>query len=55
VEEASKDEVSKIEDYVVLKEFEDVFQEVPGLPPKIYIEFFVNLILEQLQCRKLLT
>jgi hypothetical protein len=32
VEEASKDEVSKIGDHAVLKEFEDVFQEVPGLP-----------------------
>jgi hypothetical protein len=29
VEEASKDEVSNIGDHAVLKEFEDVFQEVP--------------------------
>ena len=29
VEEASKDVVSKIEYHAVLKEFEDVFQEVP--------------------------
>jgi hypothetical protein len=44
VEEASKDEVSKIGDHVVLKEFEDVFQEVPGLPPKRDIDFSVNLM-----------
>ena len=44
VEEASKDEVSKIGDHVVLKEFEDVFQEVPGLPLKRYIDFYVNLM-----------
>jgi hypothetical protein len=39
VEEAYKDEVSKIEDHAVLKEFEDVFQKVLGLPPKRDIEF----------------
>jgi hypothetical protein len=44
VEEASKDEVSKIGDNATLKEFEDVFMEVPGLPPKRYIDFFVNLM-----------
>jgi hypothetical protein len=44
VEEASKDEVLKIGDHAVLKEFEDVFQEVLRLPPKRDIDFFVNLI-----------
>jgi hypothetical protein len=44
VDEASKDEVSKIGDHAVLKEFEDVFQEVPELPPKRDIDFFVNLM-----------
>jgi hypothetical protein len=44
VEEASKDEFSKIGDHAVLKEFEDVFQEVPILPPKTYIDFSINLI-----------
>jgi hypothetical protein len=44
VEEASKDEVSNIGDHAVLKEFEDVFQEVPGLPLKRDIDFSVNLI-----------
>jgi hypothetical protein len=44
VEEASKDEVSNIGDHVVIKEFEDVFQEVPRLPPKRDIDFSVNMI-----------
>jgi hypothetical protein len=44
VEEASKDEISKIGDHAVLKEFEDVFQEVPRLRPKRDIDFSVNLM-----------
>jgi hypothetical protein len=44
VEEASKDEVSKIEYHVVLKYFKYVFQEVPRLPPKRDIDFSVNLM-----------
>jgi hypothetical protein len=44
VEEASKDEVSKIKYHAVLKEFEYVFQEVPRLPPKRDIDFSVNLM-----------
>jgi hypothetical protein len=44
VEETPKDKVSKIEDHVVLKEFEDIFQEIPGLPTKRDIDFSVNLM-----------
>jgi hypothetical protein len=44
VEEASMDEVSKIGDHAVLKEFEDVFKEVPRLPPKRDIDISVNLL-----------
>jgi hypothetical protein len=44
VEETPKDKVSNIEDHVVLKEFEDIFQEIPGLPPKRDIDFLVNLM-----------
>jgi hypothetical protein len=44
VEKTPKDKVSSIGYHVVLKEFEYVFQEVPRLPPKIHIDFFVNLI-----------
>ena len=42
--ETPKDKVSSIEDHEVLKEFEYVFQEVPGLPPKRDIDFSVNLM-----------
>jgi hypothetical protein len=45
VGEGSRDAVSKLEDHEVLKELKDVFQEVPGLPPKRDINFSINLIL----------
>ena len=44
VEEASRDEVSRIRDHEVLSEFKDVFQEVLGLPPKRDIDFSINLM-----------
>ena len=44
VEEKPKDKVSNIEDHVVLKEFEDIFQEIPGLPPKRDIDLSINLM-----------
>jgi hypothetical protein len=33
-----------MEDHAVLEYFEDVFKEVPGLPPKRDIEFSINLM-----------
>jgi hypothetical protein len=44
VEEASQDEVSKLEDHEVLKKLKDIFQVVPGLPPKRDINFSINLM-----------
>jgi hypothetical protein len=44
MEEAPKDKVPNIEDYAVLKEFEDVFEKFPGLPPKRDIDFSINLM-----------
>jgi hypothetical protein len=44
VEEASRDEVSNLEDHKVLKEFKNIIQEVPGLPPKRDIDFSINLM-----------
>jgi hypothetical protein len=44
VGEASKYAVWKLEDHEVLKEFKDVFQEVPGLPLKRDLDFSINLI-----------
>jgi hypothetical protein len=46
-EEAPKDKVSNIEYYAVLKEFEDVFREILGFPPKIDIDFSINLMPEE--------
>jgi hypothetical protein len=44
MEETPKDKVPNLEDYAVLKEFEYVFKEVPGLPPKRDIDFCINLM-----------
>jgi hypothetical protein len=44
MEEKPKDRVSNIEDYVVLKEFEDVFKKIPRLPPKRDIVFSINMM-----------
>jgi hypothetical protein len=44
MEEASKDKVPKLEDNAVLEDFEDVFKEVPRLPPKRDIYFSINLM-----------
>jgi hypothetical protein len=45
IEETPKDKVPNLEDHAVLEDFEDVFKEVPGLPPKRDIDFSINLIL----------
>jgi hypothetical protein len=44
MEEESNDKVPNMEDHVVLEYFEYVFKEVPGLPPKRYIDFSINLM-----------
>jgi hypothetical protein len=44
MEETPKDKVPNLEDYTVLKQFEDVVKEVPGLPRKRYINFSINLM-----------
>jgi hypothetical protein len=44
MEETPKDKVPNLEDHAVLEEFEDVFKEVPGLPPKRDIDFSKNLM-----------
>jgi hypothetical protein len=33
-----------LEDFSVLQEFEDVFQEIPGLPPRREIDFSIDLV-----------
>jgi hypothetical protein len=44
MEEAPKNKVPNLGDYLVLKYFEDVFKEIPGLPPKRDIDFSINLM-----------
>jgi hypothetical protein len=44
MEEAYKDKVSNIKDHAVLKYFEYIFQEVPGIPSKGDIDFYANLM-----------
>jgi hypothetical protein len=43
-EDTPKDNVPNLEYHLVMKDFEDVFKEVPGLPPKKYIDFSINLM-----------
>jgi hypothetical protein len=42
--ETPKDKVPNLEDHAVLEEFEDVFKEILGLPPKRDIDFSINLM-----------
>jgi hypothetical protein len=42
--ETPKDKVPNLEDYAVLEDFEDVFKEVPRLPPRRDIDFSINLM-----------
>jgi len=45
VKDTAAQEVSpKIGDFPVLHEFVDVFQEVPGLPPKRDINFSIDMV-----------
>jgi hypothetical protein len=47
MEEVPKDKVPSVEDCTILKEFKDVFKEIPGLPPKRDIDFFINLMAKE--------
>lgn len=42
MEETPKDKVPNMEDHTVLKDFGDVFKEIPGLPLKRDIIFSIN-------------
>jgi hypothetical protein len=44
VEEPEKTKGPSLEDFSVLQEFEDVFQEIPGFPPKREIDFSIDLV-----------
>jgi hypothetical protein len=45
VEEMKNTKEPSLEDLSVLREFGDVFQEIPGLPPKREIGFSIVLVL----------
>jgi hypothetical protein len=45
VEEPEKTKGTSLKDFSVLKEFEDVFQEIPRFPPKREIYFSIDLVL----------
>ena len=45
MEETPTDKVSNIQEYAVLKEFDDVFKEISILPPKRGIDFPINWML----------
>jgi hypothetical protein len=44
VEETKKTKGPSLEEFLVLQEFEDVFQEIPGFPPKREIYFSIDLV-----------
>ena len=44
MEEEAKDKVESIEDHMVLRDFEDVFREIPGFPQKRDIDFSIDLV-----------
>jgi hypothetical protein len=45
VEESEKTKGLSLEDFLVLQEFEDVFQEIPRFPPKREIDLSIDLVL----------
>jgi hypothetical protein len=44
VEEPDNTKELILEDFSVLQEFEEVFQEIPGLPPRREIDFSIDLV-----------
>jgi hypothetical protein len=45
MEEVAQDKVASIEDHLVLRDFEDVFREILGFPPKRDTDFSIDLML----------
>lgn len=44
MDETNRDKRAKLEDYPVLKKYDDVFVEIPGLPLWRDIEFLIDLM-----------
>jgi hypothetical protein len=45
MEDPMKDKEAILEDYSILRGFEDVFEELPRLPPKRDIDFSIDLMI----------
>jgi hypothetical protein len=45
MEKENRDTMERIEDHPVLRDFEDVFREIIGFPPKRDIDFSIYLVL----------
>ena len=45
VEDPENTKGTSLEDHSVLQEFEDIFKEILGLPPKMDIDFSIDLVL----------
>jgi hypothetical protein len=45
MEEATIDKVESLENHLVLRDFEDAFEEIPGFPWKRDIDFSIDLVL----------
>ena len=54
MEEPMKDKEPSIKYHIVLKEYEDVFEEFPGLPPKRDIVFSIDSMIEDAPISKTL-
>ena len=55
VEEIENTKGPNLEYLSVLQEFEDVFQKIPGFPPRREIDFLIDLVPELPRCQKHLT
>jgi hypothetical protein len=55
VGEPEKTKGPSLEDFSILQEFKDVFQEIPGFPPKREIDFSIDLVPGAVPCQKHLT
>jgi hypothetical protein len=44
VEESKKTKGTSLEDFPILQEFEDLFQEIPGFPPKREMDLYIDLV-----------
>ena len=44
VEDSKEGKYLELQDYPIIQEFADIFQETPGIPPKRDIDFSIDLV-----------